>query len=243
MNLRLALAALLVVAATPAAWAQGGTNLFWDDCSTGGATDRSFACDGNAGDPFTMVVSVVPPQNVPQLNGVWVAIWAEASDATVPAWWSAGDGQCRQGAVTGSFDPAANPSGCPDLWQGTANLSVFHFAPGLTGPNSFLLRGAAAVAPGSEVSVVADGTELYVCKIVVTRSKTTGTGNCPGCDVGACLVLVECRLTQPDGAGDFVLSTADVNNWITWQGGGSLQCPGSVPTRQRTWGAVKGLYR
>lgn len=242
MKLASSLAALLLVVATPAAWATGGINLFWNDCSETGQSLLTFACDTNAG-YLVLYVSVVPPQDLPQLGGVSVTLRMKASDGALPDWWLTNAGQCRQNAITCSFDPAFNVSSCSDIWQGTPNVSVFEALPDQFEPNALVLKGAAAVPSGSELNVVADGSELQVCRFVIQRAKSTGAGSCTGCEIEACLALIECKLLQPEGVGDVTLTGPAVRNWVVWQGDASLPCPQSVPTRNRTWGAVKELYR
>ena len=235
-------AALLLVAATPAAGGQAGINLFWHDCSETGSTLQAFACNTNAGYQV-LYVSLVPPQDLPQLGGVEVMLRMRVSAPALPDWWLTGAGQCRQDAITCSFDPAENFSSCADIWQGTPNVSVFLAAPGEFWPNSLVLRGTAWVPSGSELNVVADGTELQVCRFVIQRAKSTGVNSCTGCELEACLALIECRLYQPEGVGNVTLTDPAVSNWVVWQGDASLPCPLSVPTLNRSWGAVKGMYR
>jgi hypothetical protein len=236
------IAVLLLAAAAPAAWAQAGINLFWNDCSETGATLQTFACDDNAG-YLVLYVSVVSPQDLPQLAAVEVTLRMRVATGTVPDWWLTGAGQCRQGAISCSFDPAENASSCADIWQGTPNASVFSILPGDHWQNALLFRGAAAVQAGSELNVVADGSELEVCRLVIQREKSTGAAGCAGCEIEACLAVNECRLLQAGGLGNVTLEDPAASNWVVWQGDAGVPCPQSVPTLNRSWGAVKGMYR
>jgi len=66
---------------------------------------------------------------------------------------------------------------------------------------------------------------------------------CPGCLNPACLVFNFCRLQEPAGGLDITLTNPAVRQHVTWQGGGTIPCPGATPTQKGTWGSVKALYR
>ena len=146
---------------------------------------------------------------------------------------------CRSTA-TGSRAPGT----CGNIWQDNPTLSVFAVQQGVNGPNKVRLNGGAAIPAGSEIVVAADGAELIVSKVTITRAKTVGTGSCAGCLTGACIVLNECKLQQPAGIGDYTVTNAATpgSNFVTWQNG-MAQCPLPTPAQNRTWGAVKNLYR
>lgn len=242
MKLAASLAALLLVVASPAAWATGGINLFWGDCSETGQSLRTFACDTNAG-YLTLYVSLVPPQDFPQLHAVSSIVMVKVAAGTLPDWWLTNSGQCRQGAINVSYHPSDNVTSCPDIWLGAPNLYLLELQQQVYGPNTLVLNSAGAVPAGSEVSVVANGTELYVCRFVIMRSKSAGTGSCPGCGTEACLVLNECTVHQREGFPDLKITHPAASNWVSWQAESALPCPESTPARNRTWGAVKELYR
>lgn len=224
------------------AFAAGGLSLRVGGCTLdGGASSATFACDVNTGND-ALVASVVLPADMPQFLGTTAIIDVTVDGASVPAWWMTGVGQCRANAITMSFDPAVVATNCADIWSGTPNLSVFQVQSALHGPNTFRLIGGAAVTAGSEVGLVADGTtELNVCRLTISHTKTVGAGACAGCNTGACFVLSECYLQQPFGMPQYRLSTP-ISNLVTFNAGPS-NCLGAVPTQNRTWGAVKGLYR
>jgi hypothetical protein len=84
------------------------------------------------------------------------------------------------------------------------------------------------------------GEEHYAFKIQIARSNTAA---CAGCQVNACLVLNEMRLTPGEGQGDVIYTNPATNYYVTWQGvNQSPPCPFVVPTRQSSWGALKSLY-
>jgi len=66
---------------------------------------------------------------------------------------------------------------------------------------------------------------------------------CSGCLVPACIVLNSVKLAQPAGQGDAVIANPAASQHVTWQGGGTIECPGATPTQSNTWGQIKTLYR
>lgn len=236
------LTALLLAFGASSAFAAGGLFLHFGGCTLdGGTSSSSFACDVNTGADVLMV-SVIAPGDMPQFLGTTALVDVFVDAPTLPDWWLTAAGQCRQNAVSVSYDPVFLATNCPDVWQGTPNLSVFQAQQYLHGPNMVRLNSGAAVQAGQEVSVVADGvTELNVCRISISHTKSTGAGACAGCSIGACIVLQECYMQQPTGMPLYRLTTP-ISNVVSYNNG-SLNCAGATPTKNRTWGAVKGLYR
>lgn len=235
-------AAMLALSAT-FAFAAGGLNLHFGGCSVdvGASSSATFACNTNAGSEV-LYASVVLPASMPLFLGTSALIDVTVESPTLPDWWQTAAGQCRANAISMSFDPSLLATDCGDIWGGTPNLSVFQLQQYLHGPNMVRLNGGAAVPAGQEIALVADGTtELNVARVSISHSKTTGTGACAGCEVGACIVLQECYLQQPAGNPLYRLTTP-ISNVVTFNGASPL-CAGATPTQNRTWGAVKGLYR
>lgn len=224
----------------PPAFAQGGINLFWDDCSVAGLRLRTFACNTNTGPAFTMVFSVIPSVEMPQFVAADLRIDALVQAATLPPWWQAATGQCRAGAISASFDPNTFPNlDCPDIWGGALPLFAQQIEPGYLA-NAFRIRAAGALAAPSPITAAMLGTELNVCTVSILRSHSTGADACAGCLAGVCFVGTQCVLQQPAGVGDYYVTTPATNNFIDFQIS-TYEC--YTPTRNRTWGAVKGLYR
>lgn len=239
----LTLAAALLVIGASSAMAQSGLNLFWGGCSDGGASALTFNCASNSGTAGTLVGTVVLPGAMPTFTGLTAVVDVAVDAPSLPAWWLTNTGECRANAIAISFDPNNNASNCfTDAWGGTNPTAVSAIQPGIHGPNWVRVNGAAALAAGSEISLPADGTEYYVFRVTISRAKSTGTGSCAGCNVGACIVLNEIKLSQPLGIGDRTVTNPATSNFAVWQGG-LAQCPIPTPAQNRTWGAVKNLYR
>ncbi len=239
----LTLAAALMVFGASASLASG-LNLRWDGCSDGGVQAKTFLCNTNTGAAFVLYTSVVVPADMPMFAATSALVDIAVDDAALPAWWQTTAGQCSANRIDMGFAASSNTSNCADIWQGNPNLSVFQVQQGVNGPNKIRLNGGAAVPAGSELAMIADGAELVISRVTITRAKSTGTGACAGCLTGACIVFNEAKLQQPAGIGDYTVTNAATpgSNFVTWQAG-MAQCPIPTPAQNRTWGAVKNLYR
>ena len=247
MKRLITLAATFLVLGASSAMAQSGLTMYWDNCSDGGANQKTFACAVNTGSDI-FYVSVVIPSSMPSFAASSAIIDMTFEDAGIPAWWQTLGGQCRANAIGMTFDPLNFTTNCGDVWQGSANLSVFQPQQGTNvqghGANTLRLNSGAAIPAGSEIALTADGSELVVGKVTITHSKTVGTGACAGCTTPVCIVLNECKLQQPAGVGDFtVLNEAAGKTRSLTFNGTPANCPTNTPTQNRTWGAVKSLYR
>lgn len=236
-----ALFVTLLALAAPPAMAQGGLNLYWNGCSADAehAQSMTFACDTNTGPSFALWASVIVPADMPRFAGahaiVDVYFWYRGS---VPSWWLTNSGQCRAHAISMTFAPVEIATSCPDIWGGSAIVSVFQPQLGVQGPNTLRLDGAAAIQVGQEIHVPADGAELNVGKILISRVKSTGAGACAECSSCAVLAFSQCKLQQAAGVGDYTV-TQPLSGFVSWNG----SCPPPDAAQNRTWGAVKGMYR
>lgn len=244
MTFLLALA-LLTAPAVPAS--ASGLGLAWDHCfQSGGTWQKLFACDQNLGQDV-LVVSVIPPADMPSFAATSVIVDVVVDAGSLPPWWLTATGQCRANAIVPSFDPTSFPltAECPSLWGDTVPLQVFAIQQGLHGPGTFRINSGAAVPAGSEYLVQGNAVSYLAARITFMHSKTVGAGACDGCRTGACLLLNEMKMQQPAGLGDYtVTNAAEIgSNSATMNADGSYYTYCYTPTANRTWGAVKSLYR
>lgn len=245
----LLLAALLLVGAR-CAHAQSGLNLFWNNChADGGGIYRSFACNTNSGSDV-LVASVVVPEAIPHFAAARVIVTVHMSGGVITPWWQVAAGQCRANAILPTFDPNQMPASeaCPTIWGSIVPLQVFAVQPDLNGyGGAFRLNAGAAVAEESAFPVLQDGTDLLLCQFVIRHSKSTGTGACEGCSSGACFLFEVADLQQYPPYAIYRVTWPSVSRWAYYNSAGwsaqDVWIPCAVPALNRTWGAIKSLYR
>ncbi len=240
------LVAALLVAARPAE-GQSAIDLFVDDCSTGSTTQTvTDFCAINSGVAMQAYVScVLPATTKPAFVRAVAVIDVQSSTSLLPDWWRADS--CRTASFFVAGDPLMGGT-CATLWDQTAPASVTFtpLPPSATGRldrTRFLLT--ADLDPGAAYDLVGDGTtELSVFRLTVLNTKTLGDGSCAGCRTGTCIVLNEVHLEGlNDQPADWLrLATPGLGNHVVFNADAPV-CPASVPVRNRTWGALKALYR
>lgn len=239
MKKAITLAAVLLTLGAPAAMAQNGLDLNWDECVAGGGLrDKVFACNTNTGAAFTLHASVTVPTAMTQFAAATAVIDLHVDDVALPAWWLTASGECRANSIGMSFDPSNNATSCADVWSGNPNLQVTQVQAGLHGANSLRVIGVSALPSGSEIPLAA-GSELWLCRVTINRANTL---TCTGCLLGACIVFNQSEVLSPSEPKQTLVDPATAQH-VTWNGGGALNCPAGTPTVNRTWGAVKNLYR
>jgi hypothetical protein len=233
----------------PLALAAPGVNLYLGECSAGSSTTTvTNACDSNAGTAFTLYGSIVMPAVTRHQFVTCESILDIQTDAAgaIEDWWRADD--CRSSAFILTAD-ASLAGACATLWDTVApavsTLTAFHA--GSAPPNRIRLLLDTRLDPGAVYDLVGDGaTERVTFMLTVTRGKSLGPGACAGCSSTACIVLNETNLqTVSDTPATYLRLTDPVSNrYVTYNGSlTTAGCPGSVPARIRTWGAIKALYR
>jgi hypothetical protein len=89
------------------------------------------------------------------------------------------------------------------------------------------------------------GVEYYMFEMSINNAKSVNS-SCVGCLVPVCLYFNSLECDQPDNhvplVPVFTAAPSGGRQFVTWQGGAGANCA-SVPTRNRTWGQVKSLYR
>ncbi|MBI5168748.1 MAG: hypothetical protein HZA61_04585 [Candidatus Eisenbacteria bacterium] len=244
--------ALLALVAFPLRTHAYGVNLAWNDCGTFGSCNQSFACDTNGPDQFHLVGSFVPPEGVTAFVGEEIVLDFIANGGQIPDWWQFKNaGTCRTTAALGSVDFVEGPYHCADYWQGQGVGGIGSWQvgaaiyPGLTNERA-RMRLAFAI-PTSLVTGLTAGTEYYAFKLNLSKAKTVGTGACSGCNVPVAIAFTSCRLAQPQGVGDYILTNWQDWGFASWQNAWygvydvGYSCP-PVPVRNTTWGSIKSLY-
>ena len=159
-------------------------------------------------------------------------------------------GGCRQGALSADVAVGSGnaPFSCPEPWTqvgNTAGGAAWITEPTLDSVVGGANRGRMSLiiaVPGTVTFNTATAPDWYLMAINLLKANTT---TCAGCATAACLVANQIRLTKPPGTpgGDLFVTGPGTSQSVTWQGGVGITCPAAVPTRARTWGQVKHLYR
>lgn len=228
----------LVAAAVP------GVNLGWNNCATTSASEnRVFACDDN-NLTFNLVGSFKLATDMPDFVGVSAVVDFRLNDAGTPAWWGVGTGGCREGAL--GLGSVGAVGGCVNPYSGANAAGGFVIDPypqGAPVPNWFRVRGDwVRDSPGPVTNNVLS--TAFIIQINTSSSFDEGFGVCAGCATSACIVLNSLEVFGLNSPVVFT-EAADVRQWATYQGGavGVDVCPTGTPSKNRTWGQIKSLYR
>jgi hypothetical protein len=233
--------ALMAAMATAARAGTPGVNLSWDDCSTSPASaNQDYACDGKLGSRVSLQGTFRNAYDVGNLYGLestLMIVWPES----VPDFWAVGPGGCDLNAFGLAHTSATPPCGTPSIFDSTlyGGYSVDYPT-----PNRLLLRIDTSPNPYPNWPSLT-AAELYPA-FKVSFDVDAGIAHaCLGCDVPACIVLQSVEVFGLYPTQDYLIVDPDTRNWCTWQGGAvaGAGCPGSTPVQNRTWGAVKALYR
>jgi len=240
-------AALLAFASS--ALAAPGYSLRWINCAgEGTGTDnRTFACNSNAGTNL-LVISFELPADLAQVSGNEVVLDVLSQSATLPAWWDFKNaGSCRANSLACDVTFDVNNVVCRDWAQGAAAGVVGSYTmidsvdPALDARHR-RIKVAVTVPPDALQDLVAH-TEYFACNLAIDDQKTVGTGSCGGCSEPMCVVLNSVFVQTPVLANNIFIGNASSagSNIVTWQALGQ-DCQ-AVPTKNRTWGQLKSLYR
>ena len=269
-SILLALIALLLAAPVMAGTSPPGVNLRWDSCfGDGGVLYRDFACDTNAGSE-RLVGSFELAADIPIVTALEIYVTVGSASPTLPAWWQfKNTATCRQTSLAFTTSPPVGAVNCEDWGSGQASGGIGAYNIGATGPNRASLGGVAAVpAPGGPLYA---GVEYFAFSLTINHSKTVGAGACAGCQEPVVIFLSAIDVVAP-GLSLLLNKGANYSGsqWASWQHGYPLNviqscaptpgfpidpnCPKRLtyfdvvpysvtPTRTKTWGAVKSLYR
>lgn len=266
MRIHFSLAFLaLLLAGAQTVHAASGVAMRWDHCyGEGGENNKNFACDTNTGSE-KLVLSYVPASTFPDWSGLEIVVDALSGAAAIPSWWQMKNvGTCRQSALTVNVvaDPAATH--CIDNFQvnGAGGIGAYNIGFGGS-PNRARLLLAFAVPQANTVTLSA-GVEYFAGNIVISHTKTVGTGACAGCAEPFCLIVQSINLvSQITPNQRLVDPIAPYSAVVGWQGGSPTlyrfpasgpprndpgywsmgTCLSATPTNHPTWGAIKSLYR
>jgi hypothetical protein len=235
VSVALATSGAIALASTP------GINLSWDDCSTSPASaNQTYACDGKLGSVVSLQGTFRNAYDVGSFYGLestLMFVWP----GSVPDFWRIGPGGCDLNAFGLAHTSATPPCATPSIFDSTLYGGYTVDYPT---PNRLLLRIDTLTDPYPNWPSAMAGALYPAFKVSFDVDAGIAHG-CLGCDVPSCIVLQSVEVFGINPNQDYLILDPDVRNWCTWQGGaiGGAGCPGATPTSNRTWGAVKTLYR
>ncbi|MEQ1833844.1 MAG: hypothetical protein ABL977_12380 [Candidatus Eisenbacteria bacterium] len=244
---------LTALVATPAS-ATAGLNLRWSSCfADGGAIDRTSACSTSLATAGTVVGSFEISAPVAGARQLDFTVDLASAGTALPEWWRfnapGGIVGCRGTALAVNTAVSGTAVQCFDWSEGQAVGAMQSYQVGIpAGPTTArLILSTGVLSPGLDL---VPATEYFAFNLVLSNTKTTGTGSCAGCSTPMCVFIRQMFMTTEDGRSlGFGGSTHGTDSfYVTWQGGagvGSLigiGCPQATPARNSTWGAVKSLY-
>ena len=229
----------------------GGLNLAWDHCaSDGGLQVKVSACLTNAANNI-LIGSFVPVDDLAGVTGIKCVLDVLIGDGTspIPPWWDmVGIGACRATSpqaliVTGV--PLGPAIYCTDWASGLAGggLAAYQIGGNVPPANAIAHRRMVigfAVSTASAADLLSTQ-EYFGFNVIISNTKTVGTGSCAGCLTPACIVFNSLNIVPGVSQGQRVqVGTSAGSNFATWQT--SAPNCALVPTRRTTWSAVKQLY-
>jgi hypothetical protein len=232
-----------------------GINFYVGECGAGTTTNTvTNTCTTNSGTAFIAYGSVIiPAVTKTGFIGTVGIVDVQNNGATVDDWWRADacrgttpfslvtDGTAATAACAGTVWDTAAPAG--------NNIQPQYQVAGSNQPlNRFRFVLGAVLLPSDAYDLTGDNTtELIDFKWTMLKAKSVGTGSCAGCANGVCMVLNEIQFQglNDQSEADFLRVTNPITNqFISYNAAAGIPtCPDAVPVRNRTWGAVKALYR
>jgi len=224
----------VVLSFTPGISLASSAALNWDACDSG-TLAKTFACDTNVGTARIVVSAVLDPE--PNgLLGVRCVLDVVVDSAELPEWWQLASGGCRSGQVSSSGLWTAADASCLDAWEG---LVLVTGTPVLTlAPGRLRIIGVGALPAG--IASVTPAVESFLLAVTLSYSKTVGGGSCSGCERASCVLLRELTLDVP-GSDDVFVQIPDSTSLLSWQATPAT-CR-TTPSRNKTWGSIKSLFR
>lgn len=237
----------------------GGINFNWGTvCYTEAPVPgKVFACTTNASSrSWTMTASFMLDTDMPDFVGVELAIEGLSDRRTLPDWWKLGAApDCRAGGARFSADySAVVPVVCQD-WTGGRQCEVFSYT---WDTNRTHVVAAAALDTLSPIEILA-GAEYYAGGVTISNGSTVGTGSCGGCASGFTWALYSVTALGLEGRRDELSWPIPGGNQCLGWNNPLYGCPqadtpdlkvgvpavpcGATASRQKTWGAIKSLYR
>jgi len=243
-------AALLALTADIARAQSPGFNLSWNDCaaSLAGGLSATSACTSNTETTKNLYGSyALPPGGAQAIAGNDIVMDIDVAGSALPCWWNFTVSPRSAGYAMTFNTPCADAPGVGilDYWSsipgGPSGSASAMLVSGR--PTRIRITATVAVDP-AQARPVTDGIEIYSFTFQLKFDAAVGT--CTGCLTPACFMLRLIRVTQ-SGYPDIELTYPSSRDFVVWQSA-AVSAPGcppvdDTPVLNKTWGAVKALYR
>lgn len=240
--MRKAIVTSVVLLALSATMATAGTlNFYWTDCvGDGGTTNKNFACTTSTATDAA-IGSFILSSPLPDFVAVEIVADLQAEDTTLPAWWdfNPNPGACHGSSLSMTFDYSAlaNAS-CLDPFGQPGIGSLANYIPS---GNRARIIGVGAIDANNPQALAA-GQEYYGFRLALRKDKATGAGSCAGCTIPVAIVLNQINAVGVGVGSAEANDAVATSQCVTYQLASAATCL-ATPSRNKTWGQVKALYR
>ena len=239
MNKGLLISCALLALAAPKAFAYGGLDLTVVACNTNTKPPPSTT---DPGTPQTVFACFQVTTTLDSVVGLDADLRLAVDDPSLPDWWYFGTGGCNEGGVSISLVPSPSLCvGATNPW-GTEAVGGVSYLPKGQNPSPGIGFFAVATVPTQTSFTLNPGNYFAFELNFFSDNAAQSGGACAGCGIGAVLwwksaVLATLRADAPQY---LIAGPGLVGDCLQW--GSGVPC-GVVPTRNRTWGQLKSLYR
>jgi hypothetical protein len=235
----------------------GTINFAHQDClADGGVQTRNTDCV-TSNFAHYMVPEFTLDGSMTQFVGVEIVfdLIDESNVSDMGPWWQWDAVGCRSGGLSVLFDPTLNPdfsnATCQDVWA-TSNFGPSGAIGALSRPSTSGLpvnseRVIVGIAVRSDDPLNLTSGTPYVPATLRARATSAQTTACSGCGdqiVMAFNSILVAQLPNAPGGDAYISAPSQANAQCITFNQPQSSCIGDVvPTRNRTWGQVKSLYR
>ena len=227
-----------------ASTAYAGVDLSWDGCPPNAAAvgDKTFTCDGTSF--YQLWANYQPSVAIANFIGIQGQLDIQSATGAIQPFWSFELGGCNEVAFAptdarGTTAPTCN---IPTQWgtTGSTGTDVFQFTRNGP-PNRALYQFADART--TAVASIAAGSNQYAFTLNIDESDGAGGPSpCPGCNDNVAWVLNQIDVASTTNPIVSETGPGLRSNCSTANGSNPGTCA-ATPTRNKSWGSVKALYR
>jgi hypothetical protein len=205
--------------------------------AAGGTCDDGISYTATKG----FIASFKTTTDMPNWGGTHILLTVQ-TNTPMPDFWNVAAGGCasRLGTVSCPNTVVSGGANCVNMFVATPtdnqsdnNAVTVDAASGRVVVNSFHVRNTTTVLLAANSNLGG-----YLANNV--RVAPDGADVCAGCDAPACVTLDQVEYFS--ASDNRTITTPELRAFLTWNGG-TVNCPGSTPTKNSTWGRVKALYR